>query len=65
VAVKIGEQQFFQIREAAKQLGVSRQTLQRWFREGKVQDVARDRRGWRVFTQRDIDRLMHEMRGEH
>jgi len=65
VAVKIGDQQFFQIQEAAKKLGVSRQTLQRWFREGKVKDVARDRRGWRVFTQGDIDRLMNEVRGDN
>jgi predicted site-specific integrase-resolvase len=38
-------------------LGVSRQTLQRWFREGRTADVARDHRGWRVFKQSDVDRL--------
>ena len=65
MAVKIGDQQYFQIQEVAQKLGVSRQTLQRWFREGKVKDVARDRRGWRVFTQTDIERLMNEVRGDN
>jgi excisionase family DNA binding protein len=65
VAVKIGDQHFFQIQEVAKKLGVSRQTLQRWFREGKAKDVSRDHRGWRVFTQSDIDRLMKEIRRDN
>ena len=55
--VRIAGKDYFQIQEAAKLVGVSRQTLQRWFREGKAADVARDRRGWRVFSQGDIDRL--------
>lgn len=55
--VRIAGTEYFQIQEAAKLLGISRQTLQRWFREGKAADVARDRRGWRVFSHADIDRL--------
>jgi excisionase family DNA binding protein len=55
--VKIADQHYFQIREAAQMLGISRQTLQRWFREGKTTDVARDFRGWRIFSQSDVDRL--------
>ena len=47
----------FQTNEAAKLIGVSRPTLLRWFREGKVTDVKRDRRNWRVFSERDIRRL--------
>ena len=43
--------------EAARRVGCSRSTLLRWFREGKVEDVARDRRGWRVFTEEDISRI--------
>ncbi len=43
--------------EAAQRIGCSRSTLLRWFREGKVADVARDRRGWRVFTEEDISRI--------
>ncbi len=43
--------------EAAWRIGCSRSTLLRWFRAGKVADVTRDRRGWRVFTEEDISRI--------
>ena len=43
--------------EAAERLGVSRNTLLRWFREGRVPDVRRDRNGWRFFTPEDIGRI--------
>jgi excisionase family DNA binding protein len=46
--------------EAARELGVSRETLLRWFRQGKVADVKRDRKGWRVFRQDDIERIRRE-----
>ena len=47
----------YRTNEAARRIGYSRSTLLRWFREGKVVDVARDRRGWRVFTEEDINRI--------
>jgi len=43
--------------EAAKKIGISKATLLRWFAQKKVQDVARDVRGWRVFSRRDIGRI--------
>jgi predicted site-specific integrase-resolvase len=43
--------------QAARLIGVSRNTLLRWFREGRVADVARDRNGWRFFTTRDVERI--------
>lgn len=48
---------FLRTNEAARAIGVSRQTLLRWFREKKVKDVRRDRKGWRVFSRRDVLRL--------
>jgi len=45
------------IGEAAKAIGVSTATLKRWFRSAKVRDVARDRNGYRVFEDNDIQRL--------
>lgn len=47
--------------QAAERLGVSRATLLRWFRDGRVSDVGRDWRGWRVFRQADIDRIQREL----
>jgi excisionase family DNA binding protein len=55
--IQIAGEHYFQIQEVARILGVSRQTLQRWFREGRAVDVSRDHRGWRVFNQSDVDRL--------
>ena len=47
----------FYISKAAKAIGVSAATLKRWFRNGKVGDVARDRNGYRIFETHDIERL--------
>ena len=47
----------YYIKEAAKRIGVHPLTLKRWFKEGKVKDVPRDRRGWRVFSDEDIERI--------
>ena len=43
--------------EAAIKIGISKATLLRWFAQGKVEEVARDVRGWRVFTKKDIERI--------
>ncbi|MBI3924330.1 MAG: helix-turn-helix domain-containing protein [Armatimonadetes bacterium] len=50
--------------EAAAELGVSRSTLLRWFREGRVSQVRRDRRGWRSFTTEDLLRIRRELGDE-
>lgn len=47
--------------QAAQALGVSKNTLLRWIAEKKVQDVKRDRNGWRVFTESDIARIKEEI----
>jgi len=49
---------------AARRIGCSRSTLLRWFREGNVADVGRDRRGWRVFTEEDISRIRRWAAGD-
>lgn len=47
--------------EAARELGVSKTTLLRWFKEEKIRDVSRDRRGWRVFNRRDVESIRKDM----
>jgi excisionase family DNA binding protein len=51
--------------EAARRIGCSKSTLLRWFREGKVADVARDRRGWRIFKAEDIRRIRQWAQAEN
>jgi DNA-binding transcriptional MerR regulator len=42
-------------------VGVSRSTLLRWLKQGVLKDAShRDRRGWRLFTQTDIQRIEAE-----
>ena len=47
--------------QVAKELGVSRDTLLRWFREKKISSVLRDKRGWRIFTIHDIENIKREI----
>jgi excisionase family DNA binding protein len=47
--------------EAAEQLGVSRSTLLRWFRQGRVSAVGRDHNGWRLFSRIDVERIRREL----
>ena len=43
--------------EAAKKAGISKATLLRWLKDGKIPEVARDVRGWRVFTVKDVEKI--------
>lgn len=43
--------------QAAQRLGISRNTLLRWIREGKVPDGPRDRNGWRIYGDDDLAAL--------
>jgi excisionase family DNA binding protein len=47
--------------QAAKELGVAKSTLLRWFRQKRIDDVKRDRNGWRVFTRADIVRIRRKV----
>ena len=43
--------------EAANEIGISSITLKRWLLSGKVEEVTRDRNGWRRFTDEDIEKI--------
>lgn len=49
--------------EAAKKLGVSKPTLLRWFAQKRIGEVRRDHNKWRVFTDRDLQRIRSEVMG--
>ena len=48
----------FNTSQAAQKIGVNKSTLLRWLAQGKIPEVARDFRGWRIFTKEDIDRII-------
>ena len=60
----IQDRPFYRTAEAARSLMVSRQTLLRWLHERRVDDVARDHRGWRMFSDEDIRRIRAQIEGE-
>lgn len=43
--------------EVAREAGISKNTLLRWLKAGKVPEVARDRNGWRIFSVSDLSRI--------
>jgi DNA-binding transcriptional MerR regulator len=43
------------ITEVAKELGVTPKTITRWEKAGKVRRAKRDWRGWRVYSQEELD----------
>ena len=61
MAIRIDGETYYRTSEACRMAGISRATLFRWLREGILEDVARrDRKGWRLFTQDDINRIKSE-----
>lgn len=55
----------FYAAQAADAAGISKATLLRWIRNGRVADARRrDRNGWRVFDAHEVERLKHFADGE-
>jgi DNA-binding transcriptional MerR regulator len=49
--VVIDDQNFYRTAEVCRMIGISRNALFMWLKEGIIFDVEyRDRRGWRLFT---------------
>jgi predicted site-specific integrase-resolvase len=62
VAIKINGQTYYRTLEACQISGISRATLFRWLKAGVIEDaMSRDRKGWRLFTKSDIDRIESEV----
>jgi predicted site-specific integrase-resolvase len=54
--VVINDQTYYRTAEVCRAVGISRNTLFRWLKEGIFSDVEyRDWRGWRLFTPDQMD----------
>ncbi|MEW6075081.1 MAG: MerR family transcriptional regulator [Candidatus Omnitrophota bacterium] len=51
-------EKLFYTREVLKRIGVSRNTLFLWFKHRKIPEVQRDRNGHRIFTKKDIQKIL-------
>jgi DNA-binding transcriptional MerR regulator len=56
--VSLDGQNYYRTAEVCRMAGISRNTLFRWLKEGMICETARrDWRGWRLFTQAQVDQL--------
>jgi len=56
--VVINDQNYYRTAEVCRMVGISRNTLFRWLKEGVFSDVEyRDWRGWRLFTAAQVETI--------
>jgi DNA-binding transcriptional MerR regulator len=56
--VVINDQTYYRTAEVCRMIGISRNTLFRWLKEGMFSDVEyRDWRGWRLFTPDQLETI--------
>ena len=61
MAITINGQTYYRTSEACQRASISKATLFRWIKAGILVDtVRRDRKGWRLFNENDINRIKSE-----
>ena len=58
--IEINGQVYYKTLEACKKTGISRATLFRWLKIGILEKYHKDRRGWRLFTEEDLNKIRAE-----
>ena len=58
--IEIDGQTYYRTSEACAKARVSRATLFRWLKAGILMKSHRNRRGWRLFTEDDINAILAE-----
>ena len=59
--IEINGKFFYSTTETCEKAGISRATLFRWLRKGVLEKLRKDRRGWRLFTDDDLNKLRAEI----
>jgi len=61
LVIKVNGQTYFRTADVCRLVGISRTTLFRWLNEDMLSTtVSRDRRGWRLFTEDEVNTLKTE-----
>ena len=55
---------FFTVAKASKLLGVSKQTVRKWEREGRVKSIRHPLNGYRLFKNNDIRKILWKLQKE-
>ena len=62
MTIRLKGKTYLRTAEACSIAGISKNTFLRWIKLGTLADVEqRDRRGWRLFTHGDVERLKTEV----
>jgi predicted site-specific integrase-resolvase len=62
--VTINGQTYYRTAEVCLKVGIGKSTLFRWIKEGVMEEAEhRDRRGWRLFTENEVNRVKMEVNG--
>jgi transposase-like protein len=59
---EINGKRYYETTEVCEKVGVSRSTLFRWLKRGLLIKLHKDRRGWRLFTEEDLNKIQAEAR---
>jgi DNA-binding transcriptional MerR regulator len=59
---EINGQTYYETTEVCEKVGISRPTLFRWLKRGLLVKLHKDRRGWRLFTEEDLNTIQAEAR---
>jgi len=55
--IKMNGQVYYRTLEASRKTGISKSTLLRWLDAGIISEMHRDTRGWRLFTDKDLQKI--------
>ncbi len=58
--VIIKGQTYYRTLDACRMAKICRATLYRWLKAGIIKEPPKDRRGWRLFTEDDLNRIRAE-----
>lgn len=60
--IRLNGETYYRTAEVCRMVGISKNTLLRWIKEGTFAEVQqRDRRNWRLFTKDELDTLRTEV----
>jgi excisionase family DNA binding protein len=60
--VGIDGNNYYWVLEVCREVNVSRSTLLRWLKRGVIREPIKDRRGWRIFSEEDLNRIKLEVK---
>ena len=61
MSIRIDGETYYRTSDACQRAGISKATLFRWIKAGILKDVVRrDRKGWRLFDENDINVIKSE-----